>query len=131
MAAVSLTNGLITRTFVISPNFATVGFDSHMEPFAANTSLLRAVNPEARITLGGHVYDVGGLIYETVTRAYLNKTQLYGTAKADPAAFTYVGHTTSAPEAPFPWTIGSRNSFSDYQWPPAGLHLTVTYKAPQ
>ncbi len=43
-----LSNGLISREFVTTPDFGTVNFYSHRE----QSSALRAINPEAIIALG-------------------------------------------------------------------------------
>ena len=52
-----LDNGLIQRTFVISPNFATVDYTHQM----TGSSLLRGIKPEAVLTINGHPFEVGGL----------------------------------------------------------------------
>ena len=50
---IRLGNGLVQRTFWIGPNLATVSLDQ----LATGESLLRAVKPEARVTIDGHAYD--------------------------------------------------------------------------
>ena len=52
-----LTNGLISRTFRLSPNAATVSIRNDI----TQASLLRGVKPEAKITLDGQEYSIGGL----------------------------------------------------------------------
>jgi hypothetical protein len=54
---VVLTNGLVRRVLRLSPNVATVAFDN----LSSGESLLRGVKPEARLTLNGKEYAVGGL----------------------------------------------------------------------
>ena len=44
-----LTNGLISRTFTTSPDFGTVNFYS----YTAEASILRAIYPEAMVTIDG------------------------------------------------------------------------------
>ena len=53
-----LTNGLVRRVFRRTPNAATTALDNLM----TGASVLRAVRPEARVTLNGVACDVGGLI---------------------------------------------------------------------
>ena len=52
-----LNNGLIQRTFVTSPNFATVAYTNQI----TDSSLLRGIKPEAMLTINGHQFEVGGL----------------------------------------------------------------------
>ena len=46
----TLDNGLIQRTFVTSPNFATVDYTNQI----TGSSLLRGIKPEAVLTINGH-----------------------------------------------------------------------------
>ena len=66
-------NGLIRRTFQYSPNGATVGFENLM----TGSSIIRAVKPEATLTLNGKMYDVGGLDGQP-EQAYLLPSWLEG-----------------------------------------------------
>ena len=52
-----ISNGLISRTFRLTPNCATVGFTN----LVTGESLLRGVSPEAMLTIDGQEYTVGGL----------------------------------------------------------------------
>ena len=52
-----LSNSLISRTFAISPFFATTDFVNVQDPHSG--SLLRGVSPVGRITLDGVEYDIG------------------------------------------------------------------------
>ena len=55
--SIALTNGLVRRTFRIAPNAATVDFRN----LVTDETILRAVRPEASLTLDGKRFDVGGL----------------------------------------------------------------------
>lgn len=55
---IQMDNGLIRRRFVLSPNLACYDFTNLM----TGEQLLRTVMPEARITLNGNIYNIGGLI---------------------------------------------------------------------
>ncbi len=61
-----LYNGLVKRTFRITPNIACTGFKNMI----SGQQLLRAVKPEARLTINDKTYDVGGL-YGQKENAYL------------------------------------------------------------
>lgn len=52
-----ISNGLVSRTFRLTPNCATVGFTN----LVTGESLLRGVSPEAMLTIDGQEYTVGGL----------------------------------------------------------------------
>ena len=56
-----LSNGLITRDFLTAPGLVTFDFYSHEK----NSSLLRALDPEAEIRLDGRRYPVGGVVSDT------------------------------------------------------------------
>jgi hypothetical protein len=52
-----LENGLVRRTFRLSPNAATVD----LRNLVTGAAVLRAVRPEASIVLDGRSYSIGGL----------------------------------------------------------------------
>ena len=94
-----LTNGLILREFILSPDFATVDFYSYEK----KSSLLRAVGPEAVVTLDNRKYNISG-VSSNIPRAYLNRTALAKNLDKDPSAFHYTGHNVTKPQAPFKYT---------------------------
>ena len=51
-----LTNGLVSRQFSTQPGFATVDFVSHEK----QSSLIRAIQPEAIVIINGINYKIGG-----------------------------------------------------------------------
>ncbi|MEP7317338.1 MAG: alpha-galactosidase [Panacibacter sp.] len=61
-----LYNGLLKRTFRIAPNVACTDYKN----LSNGQQLLRAVKPEARLTINGEEYNVGGL-YGQKEQAYL------------------------------------------------------------
>ncbi|WP_196989196.1 alpha-galactosidase [Panacibacter microcysteis] len=63
---VVLYNGLVKRTFRITPNVACTGYEN----MSNGQQLLRAVNPEAKVTINNVLYNVGGL-YGQQEKAYL------------------------------------------------------------
>src|SRR5580692_10722670 len=54
---VTLDNGLLSRTFRLQPNVACIDYKN----LDNGQQLLRAVKPEARITIDGATYNIGGL----------------------------------------------------------------------
>lgn len=119
----TLSNGLIARTFLIVPGFATVDYRSLM----SDASILRAIKPEAILTLDDTTYNIGGMMQNNHF-GYLNRSGL--NISVDVNAWQYVDHCTSKPEAPYPWTPGSRGAPKDVSWPPKGLHMAVKFRAP-
>jgi hypothetical protein len=120
----TLSNGLITRQFSLSPAFGTTDYRSEL----ASRSLLRAVNDEAKLTLDGVQYGIGGLRANSDTHAYLNRSLL--SFSSDPTTFQYAGYNCSAPTAPFHWEPGLRHSPLTSPWPPQGLRLSVFFLPP-
>lgn len=91
-----------------------------------DASLLRAVNPEAVITLDYQSYNVGGVLSNT-KRAYFNRTSFI--PKVDPNAFHFHHYEVNKPVAPFPYTP-RRGAPKDIIWPPRGLRLDVFFSPP-
>lgn len=119
-----LSNGIIHREFLLYPDFATIEFYSHER----QSSLIRAMTPEAQITLDNRQYNISGIL-TGIPRGYLNKTALFQDMRANPDAFHFYGYKTSQPEPPFKYTPG-RGAPKDLSWPPKGLRLDVMFKAP-
>ena len=121
---VRLTNGLIHRDFLLFPDFITIDFYS----LEKESSIIRAVGPEAVIGLDGIEYNISGVL-TAVPRAYLNREALAKNITLNPKAFHYVSHAIHQPEAKFPY-VPRRGAPKDITWPPHGLRLDVLFQAP-
>lgn len=119
-----LANGLVARTFRLSPNLATVGLDN----LATGEAILRGVKPEATVELDGHPYDVGGLKGQP-NYAFLRPEWIEG-LRADPAAFRFVGFETGVPQERFSWKR-VRHHAPDAQWPPPGASVRFDFAWPE
>lgn len=119
-----LENGLVRRVFKLSPDAATVAFDNLM----TGNSILRAVRPEAQLTLDGKAFDVGGLVGQPVQN-YLSPAWLEE-MKAEPDAFHFTGVKTGLTEARFPWKKRTEWLSLPAPWPPLGVALTLSFAAP-
>ncbi|MCX7424512.1 MAG: alpha-galactosidase [Planctomycetia bacterium] len=117
-----MTNGLISRTWRLAPNAATVGFDN----LISGESLVRGVKPEVRLQIDGKDYDVGGLQGQP-DYAYLRPEWL-DAMKADPGAFQLVGFEVGTTKERFAWK--RVRHCQDLPWPPPGISLTLRFKAP-
>lgn len=113
------TNGLISRTFRIHPNGATVGFDNLM----TGEALIRGIKPEARVELDGMSYAVGGLLGQ-VEYAYLRPEWL-ATFTADPDSFRLRDFQVGPIAERFPWK--QKCYASNRMWPPPGKMISFIY----
>lgn len=124
----TLGNGLVSRTFVTSPGFGTVDLYNHL----LGASILRAIDVEGYLSLDGTSYALGGIVQTGTTfHAYLNRSDT-GIQRCsgcwDMAPGT--NFTVGQPQAPFPWTPGTRGSPAGAQWPPKGLQVSVQLAPP-
>jgi hypothetical protein len=115
-----LDNGLVRRTWRVEPALSCVA----LEDLSGGTNLLRAVRPEARVTLNGRTFDVGGLRGQP-NHAYLTEEWL-AQMEADPAALQLVGWERLAPAAPFKWER-RRHAAPGVVWPPQGAALRFDF----
>lgn len=122
-AEIILQNGLVRRTFRVSPNATTVALDN----LVSGASLLRAVEAEAVLTIDGQELAVGGLKGQP-DRAYL-LPEWASALTNDPAAFVYTSVTTGTPEAPMAWK--SKRHHADIPWPPPGMSLDLHFHGPE
>jgi hypothetical protein len=115
-----LSNGLLSRTFVTSPCFATVDLALLKPP----TTFFRGLSPEAVITLNGTTWNVGGCLGQTLFE-WFDPSQV--ALSVDPTALVFRNYSTSRPAAPFALAPGAWGAPADLVWPPAGVHLTVDF----
>jgi hypothetical protein len=117
-----MTNGLISRTWRIAPNGATVAFDN----LTTGTPIIRGVKPEAVVEIDGKSYDIGGLVGQE-EYAYLRPEWIDG-MKSDPGAFQFAGFEVGPTARPFEW---KRKRYSaDMPWPAPGQSLTLRFQGP-
>lgn len=118
-----LANGLAARTFRLAPDAACVGLDN----LRTGEALLRAVSPEAEISINGVSYPIGGLDGQP-NLAFLKPDWLDSMAPPK-GGFRYLGFTVGKTEARFPWKR-IRHS-ADLPWPPPGVSLILHFSAPE
>ncbi len=114
-----LENGLISRTFRLSPNLTTVEFLNGM----TGETLIRAVRPEAILEINGQTYKVGGLEGQP-DQAYILPAWL-DTLTKDPDAFQFISYEIGTTEARFPYT--RKRWSAELPWPPPGKSLTLHF----
>ena len=118
-----LSNGLVARRFRLHPNAATVAFDNLM----TGESMLRGVKPEARVTIDGRSFDVGGLKGQP-NYAYLLE-EWKDDLTAVPNAVVFVGYEVGKTQPRFAWK--RVRHCADLPWPPSGVLLTMNYRPPE
>jgi len=116
-----MTNGLIERSFRLSPNAATVGFDNLM----TGESILRGIKPEAVLKLDGQTYNVGGLIGQ-IEYAYLLPEWL-DSMSTEEGAFQFAEYKIGKTEERFPWK--RKRYAADWPWPPPGISLVLDFRS--
>ncbi|MBI5853263.1 MAG: alpha-galactosidase [Planctomycetes bacterium] len=117
---VVLDNGLIRRTFVLEPAFATVALDS----LGDGRSLLRAVRQEATLTVDGVEYAIGGLRGQP-NHAWLQRDWLADMTAGD-SAFVLAESGAEATTAPFAWTR-TREAPAARPWPAPGVAFVARF----
>lgn len=117
---ITLSNGLVKRSFRISPNVACFDYQN----LSNGQQLLRAVKPEAIVGLNGKEYNIGGL-YGQKENAYLLPAWLENFT-AGSNDFQYYKHeiTDITPRIKWKATYWAANKKQA-----TGKHLTFFYKA--
>jgi len=117
-----MSNGLISRTFRLAPNAATVAYDNLM----TGASVIRGVKPEAIVEIDGRKYEVGGLAGQ-VEYGFLLEEWVDSLTK-NPEAFQFQSFEAGQTKERFAWR---RKRYSaDAPWPPAGASLTLDFAPP-
>ncbi len=119
----TLSNGIISRTFVTSPNFASISLKNHTD----RREFIRGVKPEATITIDGESYPIGGLLGQP-DYGYLDP-QWLKQMTADPGSFSLRGYSTGKIQPRLEW---ERTRYSaDLSWPPKGIHVVFDFQPPR
>ena len=117
-----LDNGLIQRTFVTSPNFATVNYTNQI----TGSSFLRGIKPEVVLTIDGHQFEVGGLKGQP-DYAYLDSDWI-ADLTSERNAFQFREYRVDETEIPYPWV--RRCSATSSVYPPEGVTLAIAFSPP-
>ncbi len=116
-----LSNGIIARTLRLSPNAATIS----LKVLQKQQEHIRAVKPEAIVSVNGFTLNVGGLTGQP-NLAFLYPDWL-DELKADPLAFKFTGFKIGTPKKRFDWKK-VRHCAPDAIWPPKGVKLQMDYQ---
>ncbi len=115
-----LDNGLIRRTWRLEPDAATVGFDNLM----TDQPVIRAVKPEAILTVNGILVKVGGLSGQP-NRAYLREEWL-DAMRPHSNALHFARFEAGPTRERLAWK--RKRHSSDAAWPPPGAALTLHFE---
>lgn len=118
-----ITNGLVSRTFRIDPYFGCYSFKNLM----TGKEMLRAIRPEAMITINGKHYQIGG-VQGQFEYAYL-KTDWLKKFTEDTTAFQFSHFEIQNIQSRFPWK--PIRWCADSTWPPKGKEITFYFLPPQ
>eukprot|EP01084_Bolivina_argentea_P058446 106746_1 len=134
-----LSNGLISRTFIVSPNFATIAYDSYLNGNGdSKSSILRTLSPEAIIGINGYTYNVGGCDFKNtsitntkspntayIIPTWLNSSNLVANTSN---SFIYNNNITVTPiSIAYNFTPGTRHSPKYINWPPLGIGIEIEF----
>lgn len=115
-----LSNGLLSRSFRTAPNVICTDFRN----LTSGEQLLRSVKPEARLTIDGHDYQIGGASGQQ-QQAYLLPVWL-DSLQSGKTDFIYTGHQLTEIKPVLNWKPGGWCSNPHM---PTGKALIFTYRA--
>ncbi len=119
---VVISNGLIARRFMTTPDGATIGFENLM----SGKELLRAVKPETVVALNGRPYKIGGLTGQPV-KNYLSEEFISKLSADSSSSFILKGFTSGETAARFAWKKRAEWMPADLPWPPKGRKIDFMY----
>ncbi len=118
---IHLYNGLVKRTFRLSPNVVCTDYKNMIN----GQQLLRALEPEAIVSINGKEYNVGGL-YGQKEKAYLLPEWVDGFLKAE-NDFQFVSYEINELTPFINWKAGHWWAYNKKQ--PGGKVLSFLYKS--
>ena len=118
----TISNGLVQRSFYLSPNLVCYDFKNLMN----GEQLLRSVLPEARLTIDGEKYDVGGKL-ELSEKGYFLKEWLKDLETGD-NNFQYQSYKVSEITPHFPTKIAY---WTGKALPAKGIKISFSYTHPE
>lgn len=116
-----LSNGIISRSFRLSPNAATTS----LKVLRNQEELVRAIKPEAVITVNGFTIDVGGLSGQP-NLAFLYPDWLED-LEVNPLSFHFQRFKVGSPSKRMEWKR-VRHHAPNASWPPKGISLQMDYQ---
>jgi hypothetical protein len=119
-----LDNGLARLVIRLRPNAATISLVNRV----SGEDFLRAVAPEARITIDGVDYPVGGLTGQSIQNNL--KEDWVKDLRPLPGAYRFIGWDEQPVVKRLDWRKRSEWLAKDHPWPPIGKHVALNYEPP-
>jgi len=119
----TLSNSLISRSFSLKPDGATISFENLM----TGARLIRAIKPEAIITINGRQLRVGGLSGQPV-KNYLREEWISKLSSDSLSPYVLSGYTTGDIAKRLEWKKRPEWMAQDISWPPRGKQADFIYK---
>lgn len=120
----TLDNGLARRVIRLAPNAATVS----LKNLVSGEEMIRAVSPEARITLNGTAFAVGGLEGQKIQN-YL-KAEWVDAMRDNPADYHFAGWREEPITERLKWKKRPEWLAKDVPWPAPGKHVVMRFVPP-
>ncbi|MDO4570490.1 MAG: hypothetical protein Q4D38_08910 [Planctomycetia bacterium] len=121
-----LSNGLVERIISI-PKSRTPATTS-LRALNSGEQFVRALGPEAFVTLDGVAYSIGGMMGQPVQNYF--KPEWLGSMKPCENAYRLEGCSVEPIRERFPWKKRTEWLSRDLAWPPKGKHLIMRYTPP-
>ena len=121
----TLANGLVERRILLAPNAATAS----LRNLATGEEMIRALAPEARVTIDGNSYPVGGLTGAPVANYW--KEEWKKTSRPLDGAYTFDRFETGEIEERFPYKKRPEWLSRDLPWPPKGKRVSLFFTPPK
>lgn len=120
----TLENGLARRVIKLAPNAATIDLTNA----STGEQLLRAVSPEARVTINGTAYNIGGLEGQKLKNCLT--VEEIQQLRANPTAYAFADWKVAPIEPRLEWKKHPEWLSKDLPWPPPGKHVVMRYVPP-
>ena len=114
-------NGLISRSYSLSPDLATIAFKN----LATGESIIRSIRQEAEVTINGNSIKVGGLYGQPIHNYLL--PEWLDQMKPDVGIFHYDNYSIGPIKERFAWQKRLEWMPQDLPWPPQGKELVFHY----
>ena len=129
----TLTNGLISRTFITSPGFGTIDYSIlDSSGIAGSTSsAIRAIDAEAYLSLDNITYALGTLTGSQASFSGYTNRSAPGFVSYNSSGWGLRSFSLSTPSTSgINWIPGTRGSPKTAAWPPRGLTVTFWLAPP-
>jgi hypothetical protein len=129
----TLTNGLISRTFITNPGFGTIDYSilGSSGIAGSSSSAIRAIDAEAYLSLDNITYALGTLTGNQASFSGYTNRSAPGFFSYNASGWSLSSFSLSTPSTSgIDWIPGTRGSPKTAAWPPRGLTVTFWLAPP-